>query len=115
MHAWTCVFGSFLCAGCAGATWVRGRGLESGMGAWKWCMASRVGGVPLVGSRFRRRGRVWALCGRAREGLGDAVSSRSAGWTYAWALGLVRHPVALSGLLLRWQSRTLGYCCEGEA
>ena len=79
MHAWTGVFGSFLCAGCAGATWVRGRGLESGMGAWKWCMASRVGGVPLVGSRFRRRGRVWALCGRAREGLGDAVSSRSAG------------------------------------
>ena len=37
------VFGSFLCAGCAGATWVRGRGLESGMGAWKRCMASRVG------------------------------------------------------------------------
>ena len=24
---------------------LRGRGLESGMGAWKRCMASRVGGV----------------------------------------------------------------------
>ena len=56
-----------------------------------------------------------ALCGRAREGLGDAVSSRSAGSKYAWALGLVRHPVALSGLLLRWQSRALGCCCGGEA
>ena len=59
MHAWTCVFGSFLCAGCAGATWVRGRGLESGMGAWKRCMASRVhsgwaacvGRVPLEAAR----------------------------------------------------------------
>ena len=69
----------------------------------------------LVGSRLRRRGRVWALIGRAREGLGDAVSSRSAGSKYAWALGLVRHPVALSGLLLRWQSRMLGCCCGGEA
>ena len=69
----------------------------------------------VVGSRLRRRGRVWALCGRAREGLGDAVSSRSAGSKYAWALGLVRHPVALSGLLLRWQSRMLGCCCGGEA
>ncbi len=45
VHAWTCVCESFLCAGCAGATWVRGRGLESGMGAWKRCMASRVVGV----------------------------------------------------------------------
>jgi hypothetical protein len=69
----------------------------------------------LVGSRLRRRGRVWALCGRAREGLGDAVSSRSAGSKYAWALGLVRHPVALSGLLLQWQSRSIGCCCGGEA
>ncbi len=69
----------------------------------------------LVGSRLRRRRRVWALCGRAREGLGDAVSSRSARSKYAWAHGLVRHPVALSGLLLRWQSRALGCCCGGES
>ena len=54
----------------------------------------------LVESRLRRSGRVWALCGRAREGLGDAVSSRSAGSKYAWALGLVRHPVAIRDITL---------------
>ncbi len=52
MHAWTCVLESFLCAGCGGVTWVLGRGLESGMGAWKRCMASRVvGRVPLEAAR----------------------------------------------------------------
>ncbi len=44
----------------------------------------------------------------------DAVSARSAGSKYARTLGLVRHPVALSGLLLWWQSRAFGCCCVGE-
>ena len=30
---------------------------------------------------------------------------------HAWTLGLVRCPVALSGLLLRWPSGALGSCC----
>ena len=94
-------------------------GARQGPGERHGCVEAvhRVAGGrrALVGSLLRRRWRVWALCGRAREGLGDAVSSRSAGSKYAWALGLVRHPVALSGLLLRWQSRALGCCCGGEA
>jgi hypothetical protein len=44
------------------------------------------------------------VCEWTRGGLVDTVSSHGAG-------GLVRHPVALSGLLLRWQSETLDYCC----
>ena len=68
----------------------------------------------LVGSRLNRRRPMWALYGRTHGRLGDTVSSRSAGSKYAWALGLVRHPVALSGLLLRWQSRALGCCWGGE-
>ena len=68
----------------------------------------------LVGSRLNQRSPMWALYGRARGRLGDAVSSRSAGSKYAWALGLVLHPVALSGLLLRCQSRAFGCCCVGE-
>jgi len=70
----------------------------------------------LVGSRRRlnRHRQMWVLYGRTRGRLGDAVSSRSAGSKYAWALGLVRHLVALSGLFLRWQSRAFGCCCVGE-
>jgi hypothetical protein len=68
----------------------------------------------LVGSRLNRRRPMWALYGRARGRLGDAVSSRSAGSQYALPLGLGRHPVALLGLLLRWQSRAFGCCCVGE-
>ena len=55
----------------------------------------------LVGSRLKRHRQMWTLYGRARGRLGDAVSSRSVGSQYALALGLVRHPVALLGLLLR--------------
>ena len=68
----------------------------------------------LVGSRLKRRRQMWTLYGRERGRLCDAVSSRSAWSKYAWALGLVRHPVALLGLLLRWQSRAFGCCCVGE-
>ena len=51
----------------------------------------------LVGSRLNRRRPMWALYRRACGRLGDAVSSRSAGSKYTWALGLVWHPVALLG------------------
>ncbi len=77
------------------------RGLEERHGCVEAVRGVAGARRALVGSRLRRRGRAWALCGRARGGLGDAVSSRGAGSRYAWALGLVRHPVALSGLLLR--------------
>jgi len=76
--------------------------------------SSAGGRRALVGSRLNRRGPMWALYGRAHRRLGDAVSSCSAGSKYVWALGLVRHPVALLGLLLRWQSRAFGCCCVGE-
>ena len=68
----------------------------------------------LVGSRLKRHRQMWTLYGRARGRLGDGVSSRSAGSKYAWTLGLVLHPVALSGLFLRCQSRAFGCCCVGE-
>ncbi len=55
----------------------------------------------LVGSPLKLRRQMWALYGRERGRLGDTVSSHSAGSKHAWTLGLVRHPVALSGLLLR--------------
>jgi len=51
----------------------------------------------LVGSPLKRRRQMWSLYGRTRGRLGGVVSSRSAGSKHAWALGLVLHPVALSG------------------
>ena len=68
----------------------------------------------LVGSRLNRRRPMWALYGRTHGRLGDTVSSRSAGSKYAWALGLVRHPVSLLGLFPRWHSRAFGCCCVRE-
>jgi hypothetical protein len=41
----------------------------------------------LVESPLHRRGHVWALCGRSRGGLGDTVSSRSAGSSMRGRLG----------------------------
>ena len=83
-------------------------------GCLKAVHSSAGGRRALVGSRLNRRRPMWALYGRARGRLGDAVSSRSAGSQYALPLGLVRHPVALLGLLLWWQSRVFGCCCVGE-
>ena len=45
MDAGTCVFGSFLRAGCAGAAWVLNGSLGNGMGAWRRCMALLVGDI----------------------------------------------------------------------
>ena len=55
----------------------------------------------LVGSPLKCHRQMWVLYGRACGRLGDVVSSRSAGSKHAWTLGLVRHQVALSGLLVR--------------
>ena len=73
--------------------------------------APRVVGVRWS-SPARGPARVGAVCEWECGGLGDAVSSRGAGSPggHACALGLVRRPVALSGLLLRWPSGALGYC-----
>jgi len=68
----------------------------------------------LVWSCLNQRSAMWALYGRARGRLDDAMSSRSAGSKCALALGLVRHPVVLLGLLVRCQSRAFGCCCVGE-
>jgi hypothetical protein len=43
------VFGPFLRAGCAGAEWVRGGSLGSGMRAGRRCLAPQVGGVRCSG------------------------------------------------------------------
>ena len=45
VHAGTCVFGPFLREGCAGAAWVRGGSLGSGMGVRRRCLSQRVVGV----------------------------------------------------------------------
>jgi len=42
-------FGPFLRAGCAGAAWVRGGSLGSGMRAGRRCLAPRVDGVRWAG------------------------------------------------------------------
>jgi hypothetical protein len=78
VHKRTGVIGPFLHAGCAGAAWVRGGSLGCGMGAGGRCLAPRVGGVRWSGSPLQRSGRLGTVCGRARAGLGDVVSSHGA-------------------------------------
>jgi len=58
---------------------------------------------------------VTVVCKWACAGLGDEVNSIGAGLGVRGRLGwyCVR-PVALSGLLLRWQSRALVCCCVGR-
>jgi len=85
-------------AGAGATTWVRG------VGAWRRGWASSVGGVLLVAGR---------VCGNGvRVGMSGA-GRRSAFWRCrfecAWTLGLVRGPVALSGLLLRASGRRVGH------
>ena len=57
-------------------------------------------------------GRNWGVCervGACRAGLRCVCALCGVG--HAWTLGLVRRPVALSGLLLLWPSGTLGSWC----
>ena len=93
-------FGPLLRAGCAGAAWVRGESLGSGMRAGRRCLAPRVGGVRWAGSLPATQTRVLvALAGTWRAGRRCVFAQCGVG--HAPALGLVRRPVALSGLL-RW-------------
>ena len=83
------------------------------LGAGRRCLAPRVGG-----------GR-WSRAARDRTDLGEGIQ-RAAGWAgrlsvfqrcgvgHAWTLGLVRRPVTLSGMLLRWPSGAFGSCIEGR-
>ena len=45
VHARTCVFGPFLRAGCAGASWMRGGSLGTSMRAGRRCLTTRAGSV----------------------------------------------------------------------
>jgi len=102
-------FGPFLLAGCAGAAWVRGRSLGSGMRAGRRCLAPRVGGVRWAGSLPATRTRVLvALAGTWRAGRRCVFPQCWVG--HASALGLVRCPVAISGLL-RWSPSGTYRCC----
>jgi hypothetical protein len=101
-------FGPFLCAalstkhcaGYAGAAWVRGGSLGSGMRAGRRCLAPRVGVVRWAGSLPATRTRVLvALEGTWRAGRRCVFPQCGVG--HASALGLVRRQVAISGLL-RW-------------
>ena len=62
VHKRTCVLGPFLHAGCAGVAWVRGGGLDDGMGAGGRCLEQRVGVVRWLGSTLQRRGRLGTVC-----------------------------------------------------
>jgi hypothetical protein len=70
--------------------------------------AASVGGVLLAAGRACGNGVRVGMSGAGRRG-----SFRRYRFECAWTLGLVRGPVALSELLLRPPSRTLGcYCVE---
>ena len=113
VHAGTCVFGPFLHAGCAGAVWVRGGSLGRGMDAGRRCLTPRVGDVRWSGPPCRCAG----TCGRCTGGRVGSWATwclPQCGVEYAWALGLLRRLVALSGLFLWWPSRAFSCCCVGE-
>ena len=111
-------FGPFLCAGCAGAAWVRGGSLGRGMRAGRRCLAPQVGSVRWAGSFPATSTRVLVeLTGTWRAGRRCVFPQCGVG--HASALGLVRRPVAISGLL-RWSPSGAycgccirgGYCAE---
>ena len=84
-------------AGAGATTWVQG------VGAWRRGWAASVGGVLLAAGRACGNGVRVGMSGAGRRG-----AFRRCRFECAWTLGLVRGPVALSGLLLRPPSRTLG-------
>jgi hypothetical protein len=106
------MLGPCLRAGCAHAAWAGDGSRSDDLGAGRRCLAPRVGG-----------GR-WKLVARDRAGLGG--SQRVGEWWagrcgvfprcgvgHAWTLGLVRRPMALSGMLLWWPSGAFSSCCIG--
>ena len=94
-------FGPFLRAGCAGAAWVRGGSLGSGMRAGRRCLAPQVGGVRCSCGLLSSDADTRARCADGLvAGWGRCVFQQF--WVgHASALGLVRSPVAIS-VLLRW-------------
>ena len=96
----------------------RGGSLGSGMRAGRRCLAPQVGGVRWAGSFPATTTRVLvALTGTCRAGRRCVFPQCGVG--HASALGLVRSPVAISGLL-RWSPSGAyhgccmrgGYCAE---
>ena len=104
-------FGPFLRAGCAGAEWVRGGSLGSGMRAGRWCLAPQVGGVRCSCGLISSDADTRARCADGLvAGWGRCVFQQF--WVgHASALGLVRSLVAIL-VLLRWsQSGAYHGCC----
>jgi len=97
-----------------GAAWVRGGSLGSVMRAGRRCLSQRVGGVRWSGSLPGTRTRVLVtLAGTCRAG--HLCVFPQCGVGHASALGLVRRPVAISGLLL-WSllGRTAAAACGAD-
>jgi hypothetical protein len=86
---------------------------ESGQqhGCWEAVSGAAGGRCMLVESPLQRRGHVWALCGRARGGLGDTVSSRSVGSSMRGCLGWCCGRWLFRGLCA---SRRLQHSCAGR-
>ena len=88
--------------GAGATTWVRG------VCAWRRGWAASVGGVLLAAGRACGNGVRVGMSGAGRRG-----AFRRCRFECVWTLGLVRGPMALSGLLFRPPSRALGcYCVE---
>ena len=99
--------------GVQGVVCVHGGSLGSGVGAGVRCLTQRVGGVcwsapPLY---------LLQECGGSLRvdawGAGRRGVFPRCGVGHAWTLGLVRRPVAISGLLLRSSSGARRNCCVG--
>jgi len=112
VYARECVLGPFLYTGCTSAAWVHGGSLDNGVGAGRRCLAQRVGAcvgrVPLAVARTRGGGVRADAWGAGLRGVLPRC-----GVGHAWTLGLVRRPVALSGLLRRSSSGAWHGCCVG--
>ena len=90
-------------AGAGATTWVRG------VGACRRGWVACVGRVPLAARRTGGGGMRVGVLGAGRRGVFPLC-----GVGHACALGLVRRPVALSGLLPRGPSESSGCCCVGR-
>ena len=90
------------------------RGRSAGVGATPWVretVSDTTGGWrPLV--VVHGTGSSWEVCGRVVAWRAERrCECQRCGVVHTWTLGLVRRPVALSGMLLRWQSGAFGSCC----
>ena len=116
VHARACILGPYLYTGCARVACVGGGSRGNSMGAGGRCLVPRV-----VGVRWSGPGTVLLAARRPCQGgvrvgvwgAGRRCVFQMCGVRCVWTLGLVRRPVALSGLLLWWQSRAFGCSCVG--